>query len=40
MNTVYWLNSDMWAFGASDKYGRLKPQFAAYEPELETATAP
>ncbi|KAG9007415.1 hypothetical protein FRB94_001281 [Tulasnella sp. JGI-2019a] len=35
MNTTYYLNTDLWAFGACDRHRVVKPQFIAYEPELE-----
>lgn len=34
MNILYYVHSDLWAFGVCDKNRRVKPQFAAYEPEL------
>ncbi|KAG8865407.1 hypothetical protein FRB96_000297 [Tulasnella sp. 330] len=35
MNITYRFNSDIWAFGACTKNRKIKPEFAAYEPELE-----
>ncbi|KAG9007408.1 hypothetical protein FRB94_001287 [Tulasnella sp. JGI-2019a] len=38
MNITYPFNSDLWAFGSCTKK-RIKPEFAAYEPELEPERA-
>ncbi|KAG8986441.1 hypothetical protein FRB94_005628 [Tulasnella sp. JGI-2019a] len=40
MNVTYYLNTDMWAFGACTKNRMIKPEFAAYEPELEPESSP
>ncbi|KAG8865408.1 hypothetical protein FRB96_000298 [Tulasnella sp. 330] len=39
MNVTYHFNSDLWAFGACTKNRKIKPEFAAYEPELEPETS-
>jgi len=36
---IWYKHSDLWAFGSCDKQMRCKPQFAAYEPELEPKSA-
>ncbi|KAG8907997.1 hypothetical protein FRB99_001163 [Tulasnella sp. 403] len=36
---LYHVNSDMWQFGCCDKYMKVKPEFAAYEPTLEATRA-
>ncbi|KAG9018642.1 hypothetical protein FRB90_011067 [Tulasnella sp. 427] len=38
---VLWhIHSDWWQFGSCDKYMRVKPQFAPYEPVMENKEAP
>ncbi|KAG9043963.1 hypothetical protein FS837_008939 [Tulasnella sp. UAMH 9824] len=32
---LYWINSDMWEFGACDKHMRVKAPFAPYEPPVK-----
>jgi len=36
MYCLYYFHTDVWAFGSCDKKGRVKPQFAAYEPQFES----
>ncbi|KAG8908134.1 hypothetical protein FRB99_000162 [Tulasnella sp. 403] len=38
-NVLWHFNAPRWQFGSCDKFMKVKPEFAAYEPELEVAKA-